>query len=109
MATFNNGDIDNWAVSFNERVLGSNDFSSFVQRGLFTTSDNLSEGNPFDTSFFDQRINNQFFDVESAVNDSPGTWTLREDQVSAVPVPAALPLMASALGFFGFARRKFNA
>lgn len=31
-----------------------------------------------------------------------GAWTLHEDQVSSVPVPAALPLMASALGLFGF-------
>ena len=30
-------------------------------------------------------------------------WTL---QVNAVPVPAALPLMASAIGLFGFAKRR---
>ena len=37
---------------------------------------------------------------------SPGIWTLRDEQVSEVPVPAALPLMASALGLFGLARSR---
>ena len=44
------------------------------------------------------------------LNDS-GNGTDFDDhavQVSAVPVPAALPLMASALGAFGIARRRSN-
>ena len=51
--------------------------------------------------------NNDTFYQNYAYNDNtPGTWTLREEPVSAVPVPAALPLMASALGLFGFIKRR---
>ena len=45
----------------------------------------------------------------AVIRSSLGTWTLRQEQVSADPVPAALLLMASALGVFGIARRRMNA
>lgn len=39
-------------------------------------------------------------------NGPPNSWT-QGPGVSAVPVPATLPLLASAVGLFGFARRRF--
>lgn len=52
----------------------------------------------------------QIASIENAVYEAPKLTLTYIDQppVSAVPVPAALPLMASALGMFGIARRKKN-
>ena len=44
--------------------------------------------------------------LNAGFSNEPSTWTLRDNGVSEVPVPVALPLMASALGIFGIARRK---
>lgn len=38
--------------------------------------------------------------------EGTGTWRIDDVSVAAVPVPAALPLMASALAAFGIARRR---
>lgn len=46
----------------------------------------------------------EFSEVSDSRNEVIGSYLVREN-VSAVPVPAALPLMAAALGIFGIARR----
>ncbi len=50
-----------------------------------------------------------FFDkdyLKEIVNCVEGPKGQNDDNVSAVPVPAALPLMATALGIFGITRRR---
>ena len=46
--------------------------------------------------------------ISSGVSSYDGNITLTSSRVSSVPLPAALPLMASGLGFLGFARRRSN-
>ena len=102
--TFMNNNVENWSI-----VAGNEIFGNPQQQTVLFTGNSGSIGQ-VDGSQRAQFLDGQYSFVDRAyIFDSPGTWTLREDQISAVPVPAALPLMASALGFFGFARRKFNA
>ena len=98
--TFNNNNVDTWYISLvnNEGVLGS-DFNSTQ---LFTQF----QGFVIDYSYFQAQENGAFLILDFASITNQGAWTLRQEQVSEVPVPAALPLMASALGLFGFAKRR---
>ncbi len=98
--TFNNNNVDKWAIA-----LAS--FDTTVYIGLSTAGDAFLSLAGTDISVYNDTINALTLasDFGSIVGSS-GTWTLRNEQVSEVPVPAALPLMASALGLFGFAKRR---
>lgn len=98
--TFNNSNVDTWSIGLAKTV-------NSVSVSLFTMFDgnlNVEDQATLQSSTIFGLIADDFANIHG----SPGTWTQREDQVSAVPVPAALPLMASALGLFGFGamRRK---
>lgn len=104
-----NGSIVDWSLDFRQGqaiIDLLSEYSGFVSQGgaIFQNS--------FDTAYyikvdFQNQSNDQNTIIDAKFNfNSPGKWTLREEQVSAVPVPAALPLMASALGLFGFARSR---
>ena len=100
--TFNNNNVDIWTITISN-------FENNVFTSLFTTGDSFNIGSGTDQSIYSATINEQLFASDFAnVVGLSGTWTLREEQVSAIPVPAALPLMASALGLFSFGsmRRK---
>ena len=99
------GKIINWSLDF--RIP---QFNAGGESGLLTFF--ASQGNARSQSF-DRASNSvlnfedfQFTTTGAKANfGNPGVWTLREEQISSVPVPASLPLMASALGLFGFAKR----
>lgn len=100
--TFINNNVNTWFIGL---VDNENNVSI-----SFTTKSDENPVNGQDFSNYNVLLNgvsivNDFADIVG----SPGTWTLRDEQVSEVPVPAALPLMASALGLFGFARSRKQA
>ena len=96
--TFENNDVNTWRIGLARTV-------NNVSLSLFT----IFDGNLIieDQSTY-LILNNDSLAADDFANilGSPGTWTLRDEQVSEVPVPAALPLMASALGLFGLARSR---
>lgn len=98
--TFDNQNVDTWILSLN---------SINIPLGIETlTSQFFTSNIRFILDSVSLATSSQ--DGEIAANfSSPGTWTLRQEQVSAVPVPAALPLMATALGLFGLAKRRKQA
>ena len=100
--SFINNDVHLWSI-----VLVNNEGNfglDFNTTQLFTANDVF--GLNTDRSIFSELENGQFTIDDTAFNSDTGTWTLRQEQVSEVPVPAALPLMASALGLFGLARSR---
>ena len=100
--SFINNDVHLWSI-----VLVNNEGNfglDFNTTQLFTANDFF--GLNTDRSIFSELENGQFTIDDTAFNSDTGTWTLRQEQVSEVPVPAALPLMASALGLFGLARSR---
>lgn len=102
--TFINNNVNTWFISLvnNEGFFGL-DLNSIQ---LFTQFQGF--GN--DTSYFFKQENGQVLIEDLAsIGNQGGSWSLRQEQVSEVPVPAALPLMASALGLFGFARSRKQA
>lgn len=102
--TFINNNVNTWFIS-----LVDNEFPSgldFNSTQLFTAAQGITT----DSSFFSMQESGVFLINEGASNAGQGgSWSLRQEQVSEVPVPAALPLMASALGLFGFARSRKQA
>lgn len=95
--SFINNNVDTWAIA-----LTTFDSAKEIGMSLYTSSGNGLDQSVYYAYTNGQSVANDFADIL----DSPGTWTLRNEQVSEVPVPAALPLMASALGLFGFAKRR---
>lgn len=96
--TFLNNSVDTWTIVLNTTV---ND--------VFVSLATNNEGTARDQSYRATSFNGvSIIDVGDIVL-SPGLWTLRQEQVSSVPVPATLPLMASALGLFGWARGRKQA
>ena len=101
LMTFINNNVESWEVLFDYR--SSSDFQFYKNITLFTNSSLLASG--YDFSYYQEDLAGE--SIRDLANSySKGTWTLREEPVSAVPVPAALPLMASALGLFGFIKRR---
>ena len=108
MQVFSNKEGDNNSFSFNVLNSGILDFQ-FVSQGGFIDSNGsqniavLSNVENFTGEFLllldDSFVTHMDFD-DHAIGVST---------VNAVPVPAALPLMASALGAFGIARRSNKA
>ncbi len=97
---FVNNNVNSWGIYiYNQQIVGNYTY--------LYTFDNFST-NPFDESLkYTFNIYGTSGAYDYAFNQNqPGTWTLHQDEVSSVPVPAALPLMASALGLFGFAKRR---
>ena len=95
---FNNTDVSQWVIALTD----NSDFTGDPSVQLVTVNFlNLV----MDETFYSR---SQDVDIQDKADllDSPGTWTLRDEQISEVPVSAALPLMASALGIFGLARRR---
>lgn len=100
--TFAGSDVKTWSID----LLDYNDNpNSVLQFYKVLTSDYYSNTNNRDQSNYDAYTIDGAFEVSDSADElgSPGSWTL---QVNAVPVPAALPLMASAIGLFGFAKRR---
>ena len=95
--TFIDNNIDTWTITFTT-------FDPVAEVGVSLITTSVNEQ---DASFYYANNNGVPIAGDSAdILSSPGTWTLRDEQVSEVPVPAALPLMASALGLFGLARSR---
>ena len=100
-----NGNIKKWALSYNKTTSSAESFQftqleSFGETIIYSSDDSFSGLRDFinpGANYSDYKY----------INFNPGTWTLRQEQVSSVPVPAALPLMATALGLFGFANWQF--
>ena len=103
--TFINGNVDTWNIALSTFEIID---STLKGNGLLSFFDGFAGRDASDKYEF---INGLLVldDRGGTLDTAGGSWSLRQEQVSAVPVPAALPLMASALGLFGFARRKFNA
>lgn len=101
--TFINNNVQTWLIALTN-------FDGNVGASLYTQGDYFTIGNGLDKSIYYEYTNGQILFANDFAQNAglQGTWTLHEDQVSSVPVPAALPLMASALGLFGFGsmRRK---
>lgn len=80
--------------------------NSLVEIGeVFSPIPQLSFGSLLGTAL----ASNYFIKIEgisSGVSSYNGNITLTSSPVSSVPLPAALPLMASGLGLLGFARRR---
>ena len=109
--TFINDKVNTWFISLREFEFLDTELdpfgSNYIAKYLLSTNTEETFAGVSDQAFYEQRIDNRQYAIyEVGENDSPGTWTLRDEQVSAVPVPAALPLMASALGLFGFIKRR---
>ena len=112
--TFINDNVDIWNVGLISTVGAQSEFDGSLESNvlitiLFTGNaviPNLIFSTTSDIVQHDQRTNGRNVFSDQGSIQSPGTWTLREDQISPVPVPAALPLMASALGLFGFIKRR---
>lgn len=97
---FVNNNVNSWGIYiYNQQIVGNYTY-------LYTFNNFYT--NPFDESLkytFNNYGTLGAYDYAFNQNQ-PGTWTLHQDEVSSVPVPAALPLMASALGLFGLAKRR---
>ena len=99
--TFINNNVNTWVILLinNEGFFGSD----------FNSTQLLTQNQSFvvDSSLFFKQENGETLILDTASNGNQGgPWSLRQEQVSEVPVPAALPLMASALGLFGLARSR---
>lgn len=98
--SFINNNVETWQILLNN-------FDNIVFVGLFTTGAFNIFNSGQDQSVYSAGINGQTLASDYAANFGlAGTWTLRNEQISEVPAPAALPLMASALGLFGLARSR---
>lgn len=100
--TFINNNVNTWTIS----LINDESFQGleFIYTQLFTQG---GEDTAQDQSFFYKEVNGVVLIRDFASNNRlGGSWSLRQEQVSEVPVPAALPLMASALGLFGLARSR---
>lgn len=106
------GAISGFDSGFNDNLLDTGWFhvtDSGLLSALFTSllstatlSFQVSDVDPGDNFYdFTQGIDNELANVGSGPVVLP--------PVNAVPLPAALPLMATALGLFGFAKRRKNA
>lgn len=109
--TFNNGNVFTWDIGFNfsEFYADVNGGNIVENNKIIVTGFNNAAESAADRVFIINYSRPNFtvlFDERGELINSPGTWTLRQDQVSAVPVPATLPLMASAMGLFGLAKRR---
>lgn len=94
---FNNETLDTGWFHVTDSGVLSALYTSLVSTA--TLSFQVSDKDPGDNFYdFTQGIDNELANVGSGPVVLP--------PVSAVPVPAALPLMASALAFFGFASRR---
>lgn len=105
--TFNNDNVDTWYVnlSADDHLIDANNHN-YVQ--LITVNSNNNDFYTTDVSIFSQISlygSQRLYGYGNNLGNY-GTWTLHQDEVSSVPVPAALPLMASALGLFGLTRRR---
>ena len=102
--TFNNNNVESWNVGLSYRAGFFGQENKNIE--LFTNSLDFGTGIDFSGHQENAGLGNDLFFRDRASILSNGTWTLREEPISAVPVPAALPLMASALGLFGFIKRR---
>jgi hypothetical protein len=68
----------------------------------------LTQGD-FDNNNGGQFYSHLFANITSLAFDNSGTGNLRIDNISAVPIPAALPLFGSALAGLGFIARRRNS
>ena len=106
--TFTDGNVNTWDIIVgNLRDLNNNAYAVDYMSSISNNGYNVDFSQNY--GYADQINANTYYQYQANNYNTPGTWTLRQDEVSAVPVPAALPLMASALGLFGFVRRKYNA
>lgn len=104
-----NGSTTSWPESVAVWVGNDGDDGSFFKVGDMSNSDAQNPGGeftfaggPFDTV--------RLVDTSTFPTSGSGGWDIAAVRVSAVPVPAALPLLAAGLGAFGFiARRKRKA
>lgn len=104
-----NGTVSNWPESVDIYVGNDGDAGSFFMVGSLdnTAAQNPGgeftfAGGPFDTV--------RLVDTSTFPTSGSGGWDIAAVRVSAVPVPAALPLLVAGIGAFGFiARRKRKA
>jgi hypothetical protein len=104
-----NGSTANWPESVDIYVGNDGDAGSFNFVGSMSNASAQNPGGaftfaggPFDTV--------RLIDTSSFPATGSGGWDIAAVRVAAVPLPAALPLLAAGLGAFGFvARRKRRA
>ena len=85
---FINGDVQFWNI-----LLINSETTESTVSGLRLESRSDING-VLDLSQYVSFVNLSEYINDTGLVYNNGTWTLREEQVSAVPVPAALPLMA---------------
>ena len=101
--TFINNSVNTWFIA----LINNEVRSGFDQ--ISTQLTTQAQAGILDQSLFQEQENGVFLIQDVGSVATQGSWSLRQEQVSEVPVPAALPLMASALGLFGFARSRKQA
>ncbi len=97
---FVNNNVNSWSIYLVNNYYNTNNYSflNTVRTNNYSIDQSI---------IYSLNTDGGYQNFDFAYNQyQPGTWTLHQDEVSSVPVPAALPLMASALGLFGFAKRR---